>query len=397
CARRGRERRIASAGREAPPLAPRLSVAQVIKYLGSKRRLVGVIADLAVASGAHTALDLFTGTTRVAQALKARGLHVTAVDSARYSEQLARCYVQTDAGAADHAALAAALARLDGLPGRPGYFTETFCESARYVQPFNGARVDAIRDAIASDHAGTPLEPLLLTSLLEATDRVDSTTGVQMAYLKTWAPRSHRRLELRAPALLPGAGAAVRGEAVALAPGLDPVGFAYLDPPYNQHSYYRNYHVWETLVALDAPAHYGVACKREDCRTPATRSAFNSKPAAAGALAAVLESVRAGVVVVSCSDEGWIGRDAVVELCTRRGEVAVLAFDSKRYVGAQIGIHDPAGRRVGRAGRLRNVEYLVLAGDPPAVGRMVASVSSASCATSPSLPSAATSPASSPA
>jgi len=31
-------------------------------------------------------------------------------------------------------------------------------------------------------------------------------------------------------------------------------------------------------------------------------------------------------------------------------------------VGARIGIHDPSGRRVGRVGRLRNVEYLVVSG-----------------------------------
>ena len=41
---------------------------------------------------------------------------------------------------------------------------------------------------------------------------------------------------------------------------------AYLDPPYNQHRYFTNYHVWETLVAWDAPEHYGVACKRIDAR-----------------------------------------------------------------------------------------------------------------------------------
>ena len=29
--------------------------------------------------------------------------------------------------------------------------------------------------------------PVLLTSLIEAADRVDSTTGVQMAYVKQWA------------------------------------------------------------------------------------------------------------------------------------------------------------------------------------------------------------------
>ena len=52
------------------------------------------------ASGARTALDLFTGTTRVAQAFKAQGVHVTAADSARYAHVFARTYIETDA--ADH-------------------------------------------------------------------------------------------------------------------------------------------------------------------------------------------------------------------------------------------------------------------------------------------------------
>ena len=64
----------------------------MIKYLGSKRRLVPVLGTLLERSGAATALDLFTGTTRVAQAFKARGAHVTAVDIARYASMLARCY-----------------------------------------------------------------------------------------------------------------------------------------------------------------------------------------------------------------------------------------------------------------------------------------------------------------
>src|ERR1035441_5211294 len=68
----------------------------VIKYLGSKRRLVPALTEMAVASGAVTALDLFTGTTRVAQALKRLGIHTTAVDSSRAAHVLAQCYVATD-------------------------------------------------------------------------------------------------------------------------------------------------------------------------------------------------------------------------------------------------------------------------------------------------------------
>ena len=60
----------------------------------------------------------------------------------------------------------------------------------------------------------------------------------------------------------------MRGDACELAGELGPFDFAYLDPPYNQHRYFTNYHIWETLVAWDAPVHYGVACKRVDARDP---------------------------------------------------------------------------------------------------------------------------------
>jgi len=178
----------------------------MIKYLGSKRRLVPVLADIARRVGATSALDLFTGTTRVAQAFKQEGLAVTAVDTARYSEMFARCYIETDSRLVDHAALAVAVGALNELPGRPGYFTETFCVASRFVQPANGERIDAVRDAIEDRYRGTALYPILLTSLLEAADRVDSTTGLQMAYVKNWAPRSFRPLDLRVPELLAGPG-----------------------------------------------------------------------------------------------------------------------------------------------------------------------------------------------
>src|SRR5437773_403062 len=65
---------------------------------------------------------------------------------------------------------------------------------------------------------------------------------------------------------------------------------AYLDPPYNQHSYVGNYHIWETLARGDEPDVYGVACKRVDCKD--NRSAFNSKRRAKKAFEEVLDNLR---------------------------------------------------------------------------------------------------------
>ncbi len=344
----------------------------MIKYLGSKRRLVPVLSELFTASGARTALDLFTGTTRVAQAFKAAGGCVTAVDTARYSEMFARTWIEIDAHSFDMVALEAAIDELDQLDGEAGYVTETFCVQSRFFQPFNGERIDAIRAAIARDHAGSPLEPLLLTSLLLAADKVDSTAGIQMAYIKQWAPRSYNPLTMQVPTLLPGSGRAVRGDATAIADALGSFDLAYLDPPYNQHRYFTNYHVWETIVAWDRPDHYGVACKRVDARDDDTKSVFNRKREMPDALRRTIAAVDAEVVIVSYNDESWVTLDELRDMCSVHGEVVALAFDSKRYVGAQIGIHSPAGDKVGEVSHTRNLEYVLVAGPARRVTDMTA-------------------------
>jgi adenine-specific DNA-methyltransferase len=61
--------------------------------------------------------------------------------------------------------------------------------------------------------------------------------------------------------------------------------------------------------------------------------------------------------------------------------VVVLAFDSARYVGARIGIHNPGGVKVGRVSHLRNTEYVVVAGDRARVRAMVAAVEAAGLGT----------------
>ena len=353
----------------------------MIKYLGSKRRLVPALSAIARASEARTAVDLFTGTTRVAQAFKEAGAHVTAVDTARYAAAFARCYIETDARSADEQGLSSIIDGLNALAGRAGYVTEVFCERSRFFQPANGARIDAIRDAIAREWVGSDLEPILLTSLIEAADRVDSTTGVQMAYVKRWADRSHQPLQLRVPKLLAGTGRAVLGDAVAVAPTIGAVDLAYLDPPYNQHRYTANYHVWETITAWDAPEHYGVACKRTELRDPTTRSLFNARREMPAALHRAIDLLDARLIVVSCSNEGWVTVDELREWCEARGHTEVVGFDSRRYVGAQIGVFNPQGDRVGEPTHFHNVEYLVLSGERDLVERSVAAVRDFSPAT----------------
>ena len=330
----------------------------MIKYLGSKRKLVPQILEIIQGLPVERVCDLFTGTTRVARACKRAGMYVVANDLASYSHVFAEAYIATDASLVDTVRLTGFLNQLNALPPVPGYVTRTFCEDARYFHPKNGARIDAIRAEIDV----MPLLPheraILLASLLLAADRVDSTTGLQMAYLKSWAPRAHNDLVLKLPDLLAGPGEAHQGDALAFVAkgGTREVDLTYIDPPYNQHSYAGNYHVWETLVRNDDPEAYGVARKRTDVR--GQRNPWNSKPRFRETLGNLLAAVESRYLLVSFSNEGFLASADLETMLDDIGRVQRVDVDFQRYIGAQIGVHNPAGEKVGTVTHTRNVEHL---------------------------------------
>jgi adenine-specific DNA-methyltransferase len=334
----------------------------LIKYIGSKRLLIPLITEtIATIQATGTVLDLFSGTSRVGHALKKADYRVVANDHNSYAAIIGRCYVQADYE--DHIKDATKLVKeFNLMSGIPGYFTETFCEKSRFFQPKNGAKVDAIREAITAKGLNPELEAIMLVSLMEAADRVDSTTGVQMAYLKQWASRSFTDLELRVPDILPKAKAgkseAHQLDAIIAASKLE-ADIAYIDPPYNQHKYLGNYHIWESLVLWDKPKVYGIACKRVDVRDRS--SDFNSKVRARAALSSVLKNSKAKHLVVSFNDEGYFSKDEIESMLSFHKYVVTIEQNFNRYVGAKIGIHNMDGKKVGKVSHTKNLEYVYVA------------------------------------
>jgi adenine-specific DNA-methyltransferase len=77
--------------------------------------------------------------------------------------------------------------------------------------------------------------------------------------------------------------------------------------------------------------------------------------------------------VVSYNDESWVTPAQMIRALRDAGhpDVRLLAFDRRRYVGAQIGIHGPTGEKVGTVSHLRNTEYVFVAGPSDRVERAV--------------------------
>ena len=156
----------------------------MIKYIGSKRVLVPLIVEVIQAlEPSGTVIDLFSGTSRVGRTFETSRVQGPLQRPPQLRRHDSALYVQADQGPVFEQA-ERYIDELNRLPGKSGYFTKTFCEDSWYFQPKNGERVNAIRTWIASKNLEPELEAILLVSLMEAADRVDSTTGVQMAYLK---------------------------------------------------------------------------------------------------------------------------------------------------------------------------------------------------------------------
>ena len=87
----------------------------------------------------------------------------------------------------------------------------------------------------------------------------------------------------------------------------------------------------------------------------------------------LIDALDARHVIVSFNNEGYIAREEMESLLASRGEVLVIEKDFKRYVGAQIGIHNLRGDKVGTVSHLRNKEFIyVVTEDSESLGRLAA-------------------------
>ena len=317
----------------------------MIKYIGSKRTLVPLITSVAAApAGAHrpaTSSPARRGSGRRSARL---GLAVHSNDLATYSEVLGRAYIVADAGRRSRAARRDPRRALGARgPGRllhrgvlpPG----ALLPAARTAR---GSTRSATRSTATRCRRSSGAPPHLAARGRRPGRQHDrAADGLPQG----WAPRSYndarrcgcpsRRRARRARV--------TRLDANELAPALD-VDLVYVDPPYNQHSFFSNYHVWETLVRWDAPESYGVACKRVDCREQQERLQLEAQRAGRASPSCSRRSGRRWLLV-SVSDEGFHDAGRARASCSPGiGHVGRIDVDSKRYVGAQIGIYNPSGR-----------------------------------------------------
>jgi adenine-specific DNA-methyltransferase len=327
-----------------------------VKYIGSKNSLIdtilGTIDEYLDRPERLRVIDVFTGTTRVAQAFRSRGWTVKTSDLSWASEAYANAFLLRTTASGSR--IPALIQALQGIPPATDWITRNYCDVSgvegglvRMWKPENGRKADAIRNTIqAWKEAGqiTGHEAMILVAcLIFALDKVDSSVGIQQAYLKDWSKRAGNSLALEDLPFYPG-GTVKHYVGNCLETAYETADVAYLDPPYSAHSYSTYYHIWDSITRWDKPPVSLTTNRRVDrvakseAFDPAMTSAWNRKSDALGAFIQLCLVLPVRYILISYSDESLIPLDRLVEgLQAEFGEVKVSQVDYQRNIMSQIG------------------------------------------------------------
>ena len=326
-----------------------------VKYIGSKASLIGEIqgfvAENIPADTPKTFIDVFTGTTRVAQAFRAAGWSVTTSDLSWASEAYSHAFIQRTASSG--ARIPELIEKLNRVSPEADWITRNYCDVittaggvVKMWKPVNGRAADAMRNKIAEwEHAGEINHHeamILIACLIFALDKVDSSVGVQQAYLKNWAARASNQMDLQDLHFPDGpVGKHIVGNA--LVNPYEASSVAYLDPPYSAHSYATYYHIWDSITRWDKPA-VGLKTNRRIDRVSGAdefdesmQSAWNSKRTALDAFMKLVERLPAKYVVISYNDESLVPLETLEAALKEKWTVRIKKIPYKRNIMAQIG------------------------------------------------------------
>lgn len=302
------------------------------KYMGSKKALLPELRNAMLKLSPASALDVFSGTTRVAQMLRASGVRVTTSDIATYSRVFSGAWVSSTY---DQKVVEYYAARLSRLEPIDGWFTRTYCDvpssencnkNIRFMTPVNGMRVDAIRlelkRLLDSEKITLSEYNALVATLIIAMDRVDNTVAIQQSYLRDWCTRSKKNLNLQVYASSMGpVGTHIQGDALKITyPSAD---IAYLDPPYTAANYQTNYHIWETIARGDEPDVALTTNRRKDFVGSAVKNPWCSAKTIQQSLESLLLKLDVGHVVVSYGSASIMTIEQLSDVITKTHDIEV--------------------------------------------------------------------------
>ena len=326
-----------------------------LNYIGSKHRLVSWIFDVISAKAGGFAgrrvADLFGGTGIVSYNLRKMGAVVVGNDAELYSSVIVHAMTRSVLSA-DCEGFIRRIGRDLENGAYLGDDTDTIGVITRSYSPHDGCprmfftvdnarRIDYIRRRIEAEFGADAERKddymFLLASLLVSADAVSNVPAVYGCFLKQFKERAVRALVFEPIHTLREFG--VMGSRCyhsdVLADSLlDAVeaDIVYLDPPYNERQYSKNYFPLN-ILALPPVEQTGVVLRDGVTGIPEVcfMSPFCKKKEVVGAFERLFSRLKTTWIFLSYSSESLISKDAMLALMGKYGEVSVVETDYKRF------------------------------------------------------------------
>lgn len=355
-----------------PAATPRI---QRLNYIGSKYQLIEWLTNFMkektgfVSFENKRVADLFAGTGVISHHFRLQGAVVYSNDAELYSSVIAHAFTRSyytervrSVIADINTAISAATAATAAIAAAPtGFVTRHYSPYEGNERMFftveNARKIDMARSMLATATASaTALShdeyQFILASIIISADAVSNVPAVYGCYLKKFKSKATKPFVITpihtittesasaasaASSDSVDASAAfnadVIGDPTFLSSTLPPVDIAYLDPPYNERQYSKNYFplniIAKTPLALETePQLKGKTGIPTDCFL----SAFCKKGTVAEtAFDTLIRGLRTKWVFLSYNSESIVSKEKMIEIMSRYGAVSFIEREYKRF------------------------------------------------------------------
>lgn len=320
-----------------------------LNYIGSKYQLLDWLSEnIQAATGwsnfaEKRIADLFGGTGIVSYFFRGLGARVISNDAELYSAVICHAFTCSVYNTTVEAIIEQLNLELDEnchqetVGNVTNYYSPTGESGRKFFTSDNAQRIDYLRMRIEEykSEIGEDEYQFLLASLLVSADAVSNVPAVYGCFLKNFKAKATKALVLRP--IHTCTTVAVSGSITSNKDVLDDAFLAsfesdavYLDPPYNERQYSKNYFPLNIIADVPSASHTvaGVTGIPSGCfispfckRGKTVEDAFEK----------LFKELRTHYIFVSYNSESLIGKDRMCELMSKYGTVSVVERDYKRF------------------------------------------------------------------
>ncbi len=332
-----------------------------MKYIGNKTRLLPFINDIIEKNQLPkkgTFIDIFSGTTSVAQYFKNKKYKIISNDFMTYSFIYQQVFIKNnkipkfeilinkekkisfqneELFSNNDDNLRYVVKYLNTLKGKKGYFFNNFAPSGKFKRQYfsnkNAMIIDEARDLIEQWFKKKWINEnehyFLICIIIEASDFIANIAGTYGAYLKIWRSMALKKIVFNVPLILDNKlnNKVFNEDSNKLIRKIKG-DILYIDPPYNSRQYAPNFHVLETLACWDKLELKGKTGLRPYEKQT---SLYSKKDACVETFKDLIQNAKCKYILLSYNNEGIIDSKIILKILKMKGRVKVFSQQYRRF------------------------------------------------------------------